>query len=166
MLRPCPNVTFCSRANYTWSYWNFCAISLVEFLSKQVVAKRPVTDEKPGKPYPFNSILFFIRYPLLDFTMKNCACGESVWDKNKVQIKKKVICITIISLRGGWKWRSALTWFRYYNYKYHAQLSLFSCSFRIFLRTCKLILNSPVGRNQSNKFISHDLIKVQVFKIK
>ena len=26
---------------------------------------------------------------MLDFTMKNCACGDSVWDKNKVQIKKK-----------------------------------------------------------------------------
>ena len=43
------SATACSHRNYTWSDQNFCAISLLEFVSKCLVLKRLVT------PSPFSS---------------------------------------------------------------------------------------------------------------
>ena len=53
-----PKLIFCSRANYTsWRYWNFCVVSLFEVVIWKRLVSIPI-DEKPGKPYPFKSILF------------------------------------------------------------------------------------------------------------
>ena len=37
----------CSNASFTWSDRNFCGISLLEFVSKRLVLKRPVTVDYP-----------------------------------------------------------------------------------------------------------------------
>ena len=37
----------CSIANFTWSDRNFCAVSPLEFVSKRLVSKRPVSNQSP-----------------------------------------------------------------------------------------------------------------------
>ena len=112
-------ISLCSSANFTWSERNFCAISLLEFVSKRPVSLLPY----PLQPWKvmFCCLPWYFweqklrQYILLAFHKYRSCKRKKNWTFQMVRTILKRSWILAIVLKSPWIWFRSLksTWFLY-----------------------------------------------------